>query len=35
MGQLAIDQQAEPVSMGQGCALAGGFEFVEGLGHAG
>lgn len=35
MRDLAIDQQAEPVGMGQGRALAGGFEFGEGLRHAG
>ena len=35
MGHLAIDEQAEPVGMGQGRAFAGGFEFGEGLGHAG
>jgi hypothetical protein len=35
MGDLAIDQQAEPIGVGQGCAFAGGFEFGEGLGHAG
>ena len=35
MGYLAIDEQAEPVGVGQGCVLAGGFEFAEGLGHAG
>ncbi len=35
MSDLAIDQQAEPIGMGKGCALAGGFEFSEGLGHAG
>ena len=35
MGDLAIDEQAEPIGMGQGCAFAGGFEFSEGLGHAG
>ena len=35
VGHLAIDEQTEPVGMGQGCALAGGFEFAEGLGHTG
>ena len=35
MGDLTIDQQAEPVGMGKGRALAGGFEFGERLGHAG
>ena len=35
MGDLAIDEQAEPIGVGQGCAFAGGFEFGERLGHAG
>jgi len=35
MRHLAIDEQAEPVCMGKRRALAGGFEFREGLGHAG
>ena len=35
MGHLAIDQQAEPVGMGQGCSFPRGFQFGEGLGHAG
>ena len=35
VGDLAIDEQAEPVGMGQGRAFTGGFEFGEGLGHAG
>ena len=35
MGNLAIDEQAEPIGMGQGCAFAGGFELGESLGHAG
>ena len=35
MGNLAIDEETEPIGMGQGCPLAGGFEFGEGLGHAG
>ena len=35
MGDLTIDQQAEPFGMGKGRPLAGGFEFGEGLGHAG
>ena len=35
MGDLTIDQQAEPVGMGKGRPLAGGFEFGERLGHAG
>jgi hypothetical protein len=35
MGHLAIDEEPEPVGMGQGCAIARGFEFGEGLGHAG
>jgi hypothetical protein len=34
MGDLAIDQQAEPIGMGERRAFAGGFEFGEGLGHA-
>ena len=35
MGDLAIEQQTEPVGMGERCGFAGGFEFGEGLGHAG
>src|SRR5271156_1739870 len=35
MGDLAIDQQAEPIGMGKGGPFAGGFEFGESLGHAG
>jgi hypothetical protein len=35
MSDLAIDEQAEPVGMGQRRAFTGGFEFAEGLGHAG
>ena len=35
MGDLAIDQQAEPFGVGERRAFAGGFEFGEGLGHAG
>jgi hypothetical protein len=35
MGHLAIDEQAEPIGVGQRRAIAGGFEFGEGLGHAG
>ena len=35
MGDLTIDQQAEPIGMGKGRHLAGGFEFGERLGHAG
>ena len=40
MGDLTIDQQAEPIGMGpigmgKGRPLAGGFEFGERLGHAG
>ena len=35
MGDLAIDKQAEPIGMGEGCTFAGGFEFIESLGHAG
>ena len=34
MGHLAIDQQAKPVGVGQGCSFTRGFEFGEGLGHA-
>jgi hypothetical protein len=32
MGDLAVDQEAEPVGMRQVGALAGGFEFGEGFG---
>ena len=32
MGDLAIDEQAEPIGMGEGYAFAGGFEFGKGLG---
>ena len=35
MGNLAIDQQAEPVGMGKSRPFAGGVEFGESLGHAG
>jgi hypothetical protein len=35
MGDLAIDEQAEPIGVGQSCAFAGGLEFSEGLDHAG
>ena len=35
MGYLAIDEQTEPVGVGEGCAFTGGFEFGESLGHAG
>lgn len=35
MGDLAIDEQTEPVGVGEGCALTGGFGFGESLGHAG
>jgi hypothetical protein len=35
MSELPIDQQAEPIGMGEGCALTRGFEFGESLGHAG
>ena len=35
MGDLTIDQQAEPIGMGKGRCLAGGFAFGERLGHAG
>ena len=34
-GDLAIDKQAEPIGMCEGDAFAGGFEFCEGLDHAG
>jgi hypothetical protein len=34
MSDLAIDEQAEPVCMGQRRAVTGGFGFGEGLGHA-
>jgi hypothetical protein len=32
---LAIEQQAKPFGMRQGCGLAGGFDLTEGFGHAG
>lgn len=35
MGDLTIDEEAEPIGMGERGALAGGLEFGEGLGHAG
>jgi hypothetical protein len=35
MGNLAVEQQTEPIGMGQCRAFAGGFEFGKGLGHAG
>jgi hypothetical protein len=35
MGDLTIDEQAEPIGMGERRAFAGGFEFGEGLGHSG
>ena len=35
MVDLAINQKPKPVRMGKRGALAGGFEFGEGLGHAG
>jgi hypothetical protein len=35
MRDFAIDQQAEPIGVSEGCCLAGGFQFGEGLGHAG
>src|SRR5258708_5181370 len=35
MGDLAIDQQTEPIGMSEGRAFTGGFEFSKGLGHAG
>ena len=34
MSDLAINEQAEPVGMGQRRAVTGGFEFGEGLRHA-
>ena len=35
MGNLAIDEQPEPIGMGKCRAFARGFEFGKGLGHAG
>ena len=35
MSDLTIDEQAEPIGMGEGRPLAGGFEFGESLGHSG
>jgi hypothetical protein len=35
MGELAIDQQAQPVGMGEHSGFVGGFELGKGLGHAG
>ena len=35
MGDLPIDQEAEPFGMGQPADLAGGLDLGEGLGHAG
>src|SRR5258708_18918782 len=35
MGSLAMDEETEPLGMGEGCGVAGGVEFGEGLGHAG
>ena len=35
IADLAIEQQGEPFGMGEGRGFAGGFEFAEGLGHAG
>lgn len=35
MGDLTIDEQTEPIGMGEGRPLAGGFEFGESLGHSG
>jgi hypothetical protein len=35
MGDFAIDKQAEPIGMSEGCGFAGGFQFGESLGHAG
>jgi len=34
VGDLAIEQQAEPFGMGQGGAFAGCFDLAESLGHA-
>src|SRR6516162_10982130 len=35
MGELAIDQKAEPVSMSERGGFVGGFELGKRLGHAG
>jgi hypothetical protein len=35
MSELAIEQQAEPVGMGERIGLVGGFELGKRLGHAG
>src|ERR1700757_5043561 len=35
MGELAIDQQSEPVGMSERGGFVGSFEFGKGLGHAG
>ena len=35
VGDLAIDEEGEPIGMGEGRAFAGSFKFGEGLGHAG
>jgi hypothetical protein len=35
IGDLAIDEQAEPIGMREGGPFAGGFEFGESLGYAG
>jgi hypothetical protein len=35
MGDLAIDEQPEPIGMAEGRGFARGFEFSKGLGHAG
>src|SRR6266513_5802663 len=35
MGELAIDQEAEPVSMSEGGGFVGSFELGKRLGHAG
>jgi hypothetical protein len=35
MGELAIDQQPEPVGMGERGGFVGSFELGKGLGHAG
>src|SRR6266513_370368 len=35
MGELAVDQQPEPVGMGERGGFVGSFEFGKGLSHAG
>jgi hypothetical protein len=34
MGELAIDQQPEPVGMSERSGFVGSFELGKGLGHA-